>query len=78
MVNGEYGRYVRDIVWRPLPAVHLGRMVRGTRTSRRFTVTTTKHRTQTHPHEDTLPMTWKDMVVIMNHGIVGVAVGMAV
>jgi hypothetical protein len=38
---------------------------------------TSKHRTQTHPHEDTLPMTCKDMVVIMNHGIVGVAVGLA-
>ena len=36
------------------------------------------HRTQTHPHEDTLPMTCKDMVVIMKHGIVGVAVGLAV
>jgi hypothetical protein len=44
----------------------------------KITVTTTKHRTQAHPHEDTLPMTCKDMVVIMNHGIVGVAVGMAV
>jgi len=44
----------------------------------KITVTTSKHRTQTHPHEDTLPMTCNDMVVIMNHGIVGVAVGMAV
>ena len=43
----------------------------------KITVTTSKHRTQTHPHEDTLPMTCKDMVVIMNHGIVGVAVGLA-
>jgi len=43
----------------------------------KITVTTTKHRTQTHPHEDTLPMTCKDMVVIMDHGIVGVAVGLA-
>jgi hypothetical protein len=43
----------------------------------KITVTTSKHRTQTHPHEDTLPMTCKDMVVIMDHGIVGVAVGLA-
>ena len=44
----------------------------------KYSVTTSKHRTQTHPHEDTLPMTCNDMVVIMNHGIVGVAVGLAV
>lgn len=45
--------------------------------SEKITVTTSKHRAQTHPHEDTLLMTCKDMVVIMNHGIVGVAVGLA-
>ena len=43
-----------------------------------WSVTTAKHRTQAHPHEDTLPMTCNDMVVIVKHGIVGVAVGMAV
>ena len=44
----------------------------------KITVTTSKHRTQTHPHEDTLPMSVENMRVLVDYGIAGVAVGMAV
>ena len=78
MVNGGMvGMYVTSY-GDHFPLVHLGRRVRGMRTSRRLRVTTVQAPYANTPHEDTLPMTCKDMVVIMNHGIVGVAVGMAV
>ena len=41
----------------------------------KYSITTSKHKTQTHPLEDTLPMTWDNMVVLMHHGIAGVAAG---
>jgi hypothetical protein len=44
----------------------------------KFSVTTSKHRSQTHPHEDTLPMSVENMRVLVDYGIAGVAVGMAV
>ena len=42
----------------------------------RNSVTTGKHRSQTHPHEDCVPMSAEDMITIMRWGISGVAVGM--
>jgi hypothetical protein len=56
----------------------IGKKVRGMRTSRRLRVTTSKHRSQVHPHEDTLPMSVENMRVLVDYGIAGVAVGMAV
>ena len=44
----------------------------------KFSVTTSKHRSQVHPHEDTLPMSVENMRVLVDYGIAGVAVGMAV
>ena len=44
----------------------------------KYSITTSKHKTQTHPLEDTLPMTWNNMVVLMHHGIAGVAAGVTI
>lgn len=40
----------------------------------RFSVTTSKHRGQTHPHVHTVPMTVQAMNRIVREGIVGLAV----
>jgi hypothetical protein len=42
----------------------------------KYSVTTSKHRSQTHPHCETIPMTCKDMVCLQYYGIGGVAAGM--
>jgi hypothetical protein len=41
-----------------------------------FAPTTSKHKSQLHPHCETMPMTCKDMVCLMYYGIGGVAAGM--
>jgi len=41
----------------------------------KYSPTTGKHRSQTHPHEDCVLMSTEDMITIMNWGISGVAVG---
>jgi len=42
----------------------------------KYSVTTSKHRSQAHPHEETMPMTCEDMLVLMDYGIVGVGLNM--
>lgn len=44
----------------------------------KYSVTTSKHRSQAHPHEETMPMTCRDMIVLMNYGLAGVALNMGV
>jgi hypothetical protein len=41
----------------------------------KHSVTTSKHRTQTHPLVDTVAMTLEDMLTIRDHGVAGVAIG---
>jgi len=42
----------------------------------KYSPTTTKHKSQLHPHCETMPMTCQDMVCLMYYGIGGVAAGM--
>ena len=42
----------------------------------KYSVTTSKHRSQAHPHEETMPMTCEYMRVLMHYGIVGVGLNM--
>ena len=42
----------------------------------KYSVTTSKHRSQAHPHEETMPITCEDMRVLMHYGIVGVGLNM--
>lgn len=41
----------------------------------RYSVTTSKHRSQLHPHTTTVPMTTERMKTLARYGIAGVAVG---
>ncbi|MEK9770168.1 MAG: hypothetical protein VW683_14740, partial [Betaproteobacteria bacterium] len=41
----------------------------------KYSPTTSKHKTQTHPHEDTMPMSLNSMLVLAEHGITGLAAG---
>jgi hypothetical protein len=44
----------------------------------KYTPTTSRHQSQTHPLCDTVPMSAKDMVCLQYYGIGGVAAGMEV
>lgn len=41
----------------------------------RYSPTTSKHRSQLHPHAQTMPMTTEKMKTLARYGIAGVAVG---
>lgn len=45
-------------------------------TTGRYSITTSKHKTQLHPLQQTMPMTTERMQVLADYGIAGVAVGM--
>ena len=42
----------------------------------KYSPTTSKHKTQTHPHEDTMPMSVDSMRVLVDYGVAGLAAGM--
>lgn len=41
----------------------------------KYSRSTSRHHSQAHPHEDTLPMELDAMLVLAEYGIAGVAVG---